>query len=339
MDSVKENSGAQRAGAGTAALAGWGTALGAVRVPIAEVEREFGMPAGKLAHGAGLEALCRAGEGEDEVSLARAAAEQALRQANVAAQELDWILATSETVAGVPALGAAMHSALLARGDCGVLDVGGACAGVANALFIADALFAAGKADTLLIASGDVHSRLLRPRKVAGEFAGLFGDGASAFVLRRRAEPESGDGLYRMRLGLSGCAGAFASAIVVRPEPDGGLALRFEGDALARAAVDRMVALLGDLEAGGGRTRAEASAVVIHQPNPRVVGIFQRQAGLEPEQVPLVTRACGNLGSSTCGAALAQALGQHSGRPRAQRGPIFIAALGPGLLWAGAMLE
>ncbi|HSE48980.1 MAG TPA: 3-oxoacyl-[acyl-carrier-protein] synthase III C-terminal domain-containing protein [Terriglobales bacterium] len=338
MDSAKENCGAQRASSGTAALAGWGTALGAVRVPIAEVEREFGMAAGKLAHGAGLEALCRAGEGEDEVSLARAAAEQALRQANVAAQELDWILATSETVAGVPALGAGLHSALRARGDCGVLDVGGACAGVANALFLADALFAAGKADTLLIASGDVHSRLLRPGKVAGEFAGLFGDGASAFVLRRVADNEIG-GLYRMRLGLSGCAGAFASAIVVRPEPDGGLALRFEGDALARAAVDRMVALLGDLEAAGGRTRAEASAVVIHQPNPRVVGIFQRQAGLAPEQVPLVTRASGNLGSSTCGMALAEALARHSGNPRAQRGPIFIAALGPGLLWAGALLE
>jgi len=321
-----------------AALAGWGAALGSQRVAIGQVEREFGLPAGKLSQGAGLEAICRVSDKEDEISLARAAAQQALQVAGVSEESLDWILATSETLVGVPSLGASLHSALLAPPGCAVLDVGGACAGVVNCLMVADALFAAGKANCVLIASADVHSRLLAPGRVPGEFGGLFGDGASAFLLRRLDQaPDAAP--YRLRNGVGGCAGTFASALTVSPGLEGALSLHFEGEALARAAMERMAVILSDLETASGRSRDTASAFVIHQPNPRIVEIFLRQAELPPEKIPVIARTSGNLGSSTCGVALTQALAEHSSKPRGQRGPIFIAAVGPGLLWAGALLE
>ncbi|MGH9557352.1 MAG: 3-oxoacyl-ACP synthase III family protein [Terriglobales bacterium] len=319
------------------AIAGWGSSLGSRRVPIAQVEQEFGLPAGKLSQGAGLEATCRASDSENEVSLARTASQQALQLAGISENKLDWILATSETLIGFPSLGASLHSALLAPPACAVLDVGGACAGVVNCLIVADALFAARRANCILIASSDVHSRLLAPGKVPGEFGGLFGDGASAFVLRRSNNAE--DTCYRMLAGMGSCVGTYASAIQVRPGAEGAIELQFDGEALAHAAVDRMAIVLSDLEAATGKSRETASAFAIHQPNPRIVEIFLRRAKLPPEKIPIFSRATGNLGSSTCGLALSTALEEHGRKPRSQRGPIFLAALGPGLLWAGALLD
>jgi len=332
----------QRKSSGRSALAiaGWGSALGSLRIPIAKVEQEFGLPPGKLAQGAGLEAVRRATHKESESSLARAAAQQALRVAEASEDSLDWILATSETLMGVPSLGAALHSALLAPPTCAVLDIGGACAGVVNCLIVADALFAAGRANSILIASADVHSRVLTPGKVPGEFGGLFGDGASAFLLRRAADEGSAKTVpYRMRAGMGSCVGTFASALQLRPGAEGAIELQFDGEALAHAAVDRMAMILADLEAATGRGRDTASAFAIHQPNPRIVEIFLRRAKLPPEKVPIFTRTTGNLGSSTCGLGLCRALEDHAGKPRSRRGPIFITALGPGLLWAGAVLD
>lgn len=306
-------------------------------VPIDRVEREFGVPAGKLLHGAGLTTLRRASAGEDEVSLGRVAAQQALDTAGIAARDLDWILATGETMLGVPALGAAVHAALDAAGDCRVIDVGGACAGGVNCLILADALLAAGKAKNILVVSADVHSRIFTPGKVPGEFGGLFGDGASALVLQAGT---SGHSLaYGMLTHLGGCAGEFASAIVVRPDAATGIDLRFQGEALTRAAMDQMALVLKRLETASGRDRASASAFVIHQPNPRIVEMFARHERLPLDKIPAVSSISGNLGSSTCGIALSQALKEQSAKPRSQRGPIFIVGIGPGLLWAGAVLE
>ncbi|MGH9603633.1 MAG: 3-oxoacyl-ACP synthase III family protein [Terriglobales bacterium] len=318
-------------------IAGWGSSLGSQRVPIAQVEQEFGLPPGKLSQAAGLEAICRASDSENEVSLARAASQQALQVAGVSEDKLDWILATSETLVGFPSLGASLHSALLAPQTCAVLDVGGACAGVVNCLTVADALFVAGKARCVLIASSDVHSRLLVPGKVPGEFGGLFGDGASAFVLSPASHAD--DTRYRFVAGMGSCVGTYASAIQIRQGAKGAIKLRFDGEALAHAAVDRMALVLDNLEAATGKTRDTASAIVIHQPNPRIVEIFLRRAKLPPEKIPVFTRTTGNLGSSTCGLALSAALEEHTRKPRSQRGSIFLAALGPGLLWAGALLD
>ena len=60
-----------------------------------------------------------------------------------------------------------------------------------------------------------MHSRSLRPGRAAGEFGGLFGDGASAFLLSS-VKPE-GNRLWRYRLGefFFGCAAQYAEAISV----------------------------------------------------------------------------------------------------------------------------
>jgi 3-oxoacyl-[acyl-carrier-protein] synthase-3 len=307
-------------------------------LPSEEVDRAFGMPAGKLRDRAGIESLAYAADQENELTLGARAAEEALRAASCAPPQLDWIVATSETHHDYPALSAQLHSRLLVRENCGALDVGGACLGLLNALAVAQSLIASGQAHVVAIVTADVHSRTLTPGRVAGEFGGLFGDGASAFILRSaaRGDPSAG---YRLGDFLFGCAGQYAAAIQVNDSKDGGLAVQFDGEALSRAAITRMEKTITAIEQRSGIPRASVGGFATHQPNPRLVTLLAKQCGVSPETFPPIARTSGNLGSSTCGAALHAALQNASKPARGERKPIFLASLGPGLLFGGGWLS
>ena len=319
-----------------AALTGSSVATGSRLLPSEEVDRAFGMPAGKLRSRAGIEFLAYAAEGENELTLAAAAAQQALRAASCGTHELNWIVATSETHHDYPSLSAQLHSRLLVRENCGALDVGGACLGLLNALAVAQSLLSSGQARVILVATADVHSRTLTPGRVAGEFGGLFGDGASAFILRSAAGNDSSKG-YRLGEFLFGCAGQYAAAIQVNDEKNGGLAVQFDGEALSRAAITRMEKILTAVELRSGIPRGSVGGFATHQPNPRLVALLAKQCGVSPNTFPPVARTFGNLGSSTCGAALHEILQSAAKQPTGHR-PIFLASLGPGMLFGGGWL-
>lgn len=319
-----------------AVVTGSSSALGSRLIPSEEVDRAFGMPVGKLRARAGIESLAYAADGENEVTLGTRAAQEAMNAASCGAQLLDWIIATSETHHDYPSLSAQLHSRLLLREDCGALDVGGACLGLLNALAVAQSLITSGQARTVAVVTADVHSRTLTPDRVDGEFGGLFGDGASAFLLRR-AGGEISEG-YRLGDFLFGCAGQYAAAIQVSGTNEGGLGVTFDGEALSRAAITRMEKVLAAVELRSGLSLASVGAFATHQPNPRLVTLLAKQCGVSPEKFPPIAQTAGNLGSSTCGAALHQALQIASKLPPAARQPIFLASLGPGLLFGGNWL-
>lgn len=310
--------------------------MGSRVIPSEEVDRAFGMPVGKLRGRAGIESLAYAAKGESELTLGVRAAQEALLAASCGAHQLDWIIATSETHHDYPSLSAQLHSRLLVRENCGALDVGGACLGLLNAFAVAQSLIGSGQAQTIAVVTADVHTRTLTPARVAGEFGGLFGDGASAFLLRR-AGSEAGIG-YRLGDFLFGCAGQYAAAIQVSAAKEGGLDVQFDGEALSRAAITRMEKVFAAVELRSGIPRASVGSFATHQPNPRLVALLARQCGVSPDKFPPIAQTSGNLGSSTCGAALHRALHNAAELPRGERRPIFLASLGPGLLFGGGWL-
>jgi 3-oxoacyl-[acyl-carrier-protein] synthase-3 len=320
-----------------AVIAGSSSVVGSHLIPSEEVDRAFGMSIGKLRSRAGIESVAHAAEGENELVLGAEAAQDALRAASCGAQQLDWIVATSETHHDYPSLSAQIHSRLLVRENCGALDVGGACLGLLNAFVVAQSLISSGQAQTVAVVTADVHSRTLTPGRVAGEFGGLFGDGASAFILRRE-ESSAPNGGYRLGEFLFGCAGQYAAAIQVSDEKDGGLAVRFDGEALSRAAITRMEKVLAAVELRSGISRTAVGGFATHQPNPRLVTLLAKQCGVSPSAFPPIAKTSGNLGSSTCGAALHAALQVAAKQARGKRQPIFLASLGPGLLFGGGWL-
>ena len=226
---------------------------------------------------------------------------------------------------------------MLARENCGALDVGGACLGLLNGLAVAQALIGSGQARNVAVVTADVHSRLLSPGHVPGEFGGLFGDGATAFLLRNFLEG-SRSSQYRLGEFFFGCAGQYAGAIRVADKLSGGLDVHFDGEALSRAAITRLEKVLTSVELRSGIPRSSVAGFATHQPNPRLVSLLARQCGIPEHKLPSVTRVSGNLGSSTCGAALHAVLKLVSAAATDKLQPIFLASLGPGLLFGGGWL-
>src|SRR5260370_22920264 len=138
-----------------AVILGWGEALGSQVIPAEQIESEFGLPPGKLRDHAGIESVRRVTGPENEFNLAAVATRAALKRARAKPADLDSLIVTSETSLGYPSLGAQLHSRLLARDTCGVLDVGGACLGLLNGFAAGRALLPPAPAREVLVATAD----------------------------------------------------------------------------------------------------------------------------------------------------------------------------------------
>ncbi|MGO8720722.1 MAG: 3-oxoacyl-ACP synthase III family protein [Acidobacteriaceae bacterium] len=318
-------------------VVGSASAFGSRVVPSEDVDHAFGMPTGKLKSRAGILSLAHVSEEEDEGTLGAQACKQLLLNTGQETESLDWILAASETHHAYPSLCAILHAKLRLREDCNALDVGSGCLALLQAMAVAQALLASGRAKKILVATADVHSRTLGPGRTAGEFGGLFGDGASAFLLSARLS-DSKSLAYRLGEFFFGCASKYAEAIVISDAGRGHLDVRFEGDALSRAAVSRMEKVIDEVEHRSGISRGHVGAFATHQPNPRLVTLLAKQLGVSAKHFPPIGSTRGNLGSSTCGAALHVALQHAATQPAEQRQPVFLASLGPGLLFGGGWM-
>src|SRR5205823_8976464 len=134
-----------------------------------------------------------------------------------------------------------------------------------NALAVAKALVESRQAGAVLVTTADVHSRTLTPGRVAGEFGGLFGDGASAFVVCGE-RTDAARRNFRPRDFFFGCASQYQQAIQVSAEPNDQLRVVFDGDALSRAATARLEECIIELEQRSGVQRGDVAAFATHQP-------------------------------------------------------------------------
>ncbi len=315
-------------------VAGWGYSLASLRVDAASIERECGLIVGTILERAGIQSVSRAAANETEISLGVKAAELALAKAGVEPDAVDVLVATSTTSLGFPSFAALLHSRLLLRESCAALDVGGACVGLIHALAAAKGSLYEGRRRLALIVASEVNSRALARPGVPGEFRGLFGDGACAFVLTRSADI-GGQG-FRVGEFVSGCSGAFSSALGVMLGEKGELEVTFKGEQLASAAVATLNQVVGSLEDLSATPRSAVDLFAFHEPNPRLTEIFAQRAGIPLEKIARVAHTSGNLGSATCGVNLCTALTRCDGTSSRT---IFVAAVGPGLLWAGTYLS
>lgn len=318
-------------------LVGSNSAFGARVVASEDVDEAFGMPLGKLKSRAGIHSLAYAGENEDEISLGLKAASSLLMKNGQEPKDVDWILASSETYHVYPSLAATLHAQLGLRESCSALDVGSGCVALVQALAVAQTILVSGRASLILVVTSDVHSRTLGPGRAKGEFGGLFGDGASAFVLTNTCSVAKRIA-YKFGEFFFGCASKYSEAIQVSEAGDGSLDVQFDGEALSRAAVNRMEKIVGEAEQRSGISRCDVGAFATHQPNPRLITLLAKQLSVPAESFPPIAATRGNLGSSTCGAVLHAAMELARLMPPADRKPVFLASLGPGLLFGGGWL-
>jgi 3-oxoacyl-[acyl-carrier-protein] synthase III len=270
--------------------------------------------------------------------LALPAAEQALDQAGVRAEEVDLlIVATVTPDMAFPSTGAILADRLGSK-DAAAYDLSAGCTGFMYAIAQAHGMVAAGLARKALVVGGDVLSKIMdwTDRSTCV----LFGDGAGAVVLERVPE----GGFLGFELGADGGGGADlllpagGSRLPASPETvgNGGHYVQMNGREVfkfaTRVLVSSAEAVLDECDS----TVGDVDVYVPHQANVRIIDHATKKLGIDPERVVINVDRYGNTSSGSIPLALADA--QADGRLR-EGELVLMTGMGAGLTWGSALLE
>lgn len=275
-------------------------------------------------------------DGETTSDLALKAAERALADAKIGADEIDLIVvATTTPDETFPAVATKIQARLgMTRGAA--FDVQAVCSGFIYALAVADNFIKAGQAKTVLLIGAETMSRLMdwtdRTTCV------LFGDGAGAVVLRAgEGEGRSSDrGVLNTMLYSDGRQHDFLYV-------DGGPSttqttghLRMAGKDVFRHAVVNTAAAIEASAADAGVPVESIDWVVPHQANQRILDSTARKLGLPPGRIISTIAEHGNTSAASVPLALDVAIRDG----RIKKGDLLLLeAMGGGFTWGAALVR
>jgi 3-oxoacyl-[acyl-carrier-protein] synthase III len=277
-----------------------------------------------------------ASEEEPTSRLGQLAAEAALADAGITADELDLVIvATSTPDYTFPAV-ATQIQASLGMTHGAAFDVQAVCSGFVFALATADRFLASGSHRRALVIGAETFSRLLdwTDRRTCV----LFGDGAGAVVL----EAQSGNGTAHDRGVLTSqlrSDGRHRDKLYV----DGGPSttrttghLRMAGREVFRHAVGMVTDVVSQAFAATGTCAGDLDWFVPHQANRRIIDASAEKLGIAPSKVVVTIDLHGN--TSAASIPLALAVARNDGRIK--RGDlVMIEAMGGGFTWASALIR
>ncbi|MEL7258948.1 MAG: beta-ketoacyl-ACP synthase III [Pseudomonadota bacterium] len=284
----------------------------------------------------GIERRHIAAEGETTSDLAVRAAQKALEDAGLTADDIDGLLvATSTPDLTFPSVATMVQNELGMTRGFG-FDVQAVCAGFIYALANANALIVSGQAKTLLVIGAETFSRIMdwTDRSTCV----LFGDGAGALVLTA----EEGKGSTDDR-GILACDlnsdGRYRDMLYV----DGGVSttgtsgkLRMQGNPLFRQAVEKLTWTAEAALAKAGLEDDDLDWIVPHQANIRIIQGTAKKMGIPMERVIVTVQDHGN--TSAASIPLAMAVGVAEGKIK--KGDLLVSeAIGGGLAWGSVVLR
>jgi len=283
----------------------------------------------------GIERRRFAAEGQTTSDLATRAAEAALKDARLCANDLDAIiLATSTADLTFPSVATMVQARIgMTRGFA--FDVQAVCAGFIFALANANALILSGQVKRVMVIGAETFSRLMdwtdRGTCV------LFGDGAGALIV----EAAEGQGTAADRGILAtdlNSDGRFKDLLFV----DGGTAtgttghLRMQGREVFRHAIEKLVQTADVALEKAGLTSADIDWIVPHQANLRIIAATAQRMQVPMERVVVTVQDHGN----TSAASIPLALSVGRDRGQIKQGDLIVTeAIGGGLTWGAVVLR
>lgn len=320
---------------GRAVVKGVGHYLPARVVPNSEFEKTLDTTDEWIRSRSGIERRHFAAEGETTSDLATKAAQAALDDAGLRADQIDAIvLATSTADLTFPSA-ATMVQARLGMTSGYAFDVQAVCAGFVYALSNANALIVSGQAKRILVIGAETFSRIMdwTDRSTCV----LFGDGAGALVLE--AEESAGTPQDRGILAVDlNSDGRYRDLLYV----DGGVSthttgyLRMQGNQVFRHAVEKLAQTAETALEKAGLHSADIDWIVPHQANIRIIQGTAKKMGLPMEKVVVTVQDHGN----TSAASIPLALSVGKQRGQIKRGDLVVTeAIGGGLAWGAVVLR
>jgi len=279
-------------------------------------------------------------DGESTSDLAFKAAERALENAQILAEDLDLIIVATITPDTLtPATACYVQDKLGAR-KAVAFDVSAACSGFLYAMEVARKMIGSGGFTNALIIGAEKLSAFTNWKD--RNTCILFGDGAGAAVLRPSAEGEGK--ILAMEIGTDGAqtdilnipGGGSACPITLENANDGLAALTMQGKEVFRHAVNRMKRAAIKVISDANLQPSDIAQVIPHQANLRIIDAIADRLDIENDKVFVNLHKYGN----TSAAAVAIALDEAARSGKFQRGEnVVCVVFGAGLTWAAAAIE
>ena len=280
----------------------------------------------------------RIAEGEHTSDMGIAAANAALKDAGIAAEDIDIILVATMTPDYIIPNTAALIQASVGATHAAAIDMQAACSGYLYGLAISKAFIEAGIYKKILLVATEKMSSLVDYNDRTTCI--IFGDGAGAAVITNE-----GEGLLINDV----CLGADGKQADLLTVPAGGSRqpstetttaqklhyMQMNGKETFKHAVRRMEASSRECLEKSGLTEGDITWMIPHQANLRIIEAIGKRLKIADEKVFKTVHKYGNTSASSIAIALDELLKEKS---VSSNDNILMTAFGAGLTWATAIV-
>ncbi|HEY4540587.1 MAG TPA: beta-ketoacyl-ACP synthase III [Faecalibacter sp.] len=275
------------------------------------------------------------------------AAEIALKDAGITAQDIDFILfATLSPDYYFPGNGVLVQKALGCK-TIGAMDIRNQCSGFVYALSTADAFIKSGKYKNILVIGAEVHSFGLDMSDEGRGVSVIFGDGAGAVIVSATTEDRGiistnmhSEGEYAEELAVLFPGTRLGWSDEVMKEGHGitkkELYPHMNGNYVFKHAVTRFPESIVEALTEAKLKPEDVDLFVPHQANLRISQFVQKQLGFPDEKVFNNIQKYGNTTAASIPIALSEA--KAAGKIK-QGDTILMTAFGAGFTWGSVLIK
>ena len=275
------------------------------------------------------------------------AAENALKDAGMTAQDIDFILfATLSPDYYFPGNGVLVQKALGCK-TIGAMDIRNQCSGFVYALSTADAFIKSGKYKNILVIGAEVHSFGLDMSDEGRGVSVIFGDGAGAVIVSATTEDRGiistnmhSEGEYAEELAVLFPGTRLGWSDIVFEEGHGitkkELYPHMNGNHVFKHAVTRFPESIAEALTDAKLKPENVDLFIPHQANLRISQFVQRQLGFPDEKVYNNIQRYGN----TTAASIPIALSEAKAEGKVKEGDtVLMTAFGAGFTWGSVLIK
>ncbi len=280
----------------------------------------------------GIEKRHIAGPDETAGSMAKIAAERAIKDAGISLNDIDMILVATVTPDFIIPSVSCLLQQHFNLGGRPAFDIGAACSGFIYGLSISDQYIKNGAAKTILLVATEAMSRIVdwNDRRTCI----LFGDGAGAVVLQASDKPGicsthlHADGSYK---DLLWAPSAFPSQKTEGLDP----VVIMKGNEVFKLAVNHLSKSVDEVLEANKLTSKDIDWLVPHQANMRIIQAIAKKLNLPMEKVILTIADHSNTSAASIPLAMDAAIREG----KIKRGDkLLLEAFGAGLTWGSALV-
>ena len=269
-----------------------------------------------------------ANEHETSSFMAYKAAQMALKNANLKAQDIDMIIVATTTPDNFFPSCACQIQAMLDIKNIPAFDLSAACAGFSYVLAVADQFIKTKSAKNILLVGVDRLSQKVDKNDRSTVI--LFGDGAGACVLSASETP----GVLANTIEADGNYGDLLTMPVANKSLNINGCITMKGNEVFKVAVTKLAQIVSKTLAKANLKKEELDWLVPHQANLRIIKATAKKLNLDMKKVIVNLDKTGNTSAASVPIALDEA---YKTKKIKQGDKVLLEAFGGGFAWGASV--